>query len=139
MGPDMHGSTFGGAPLAATVATAALKVLVEEHLPENSIKMGKIFRNEMNRLITNNNSLSVEVKEIRGIGLMNAIECASEKDTYALCKQLLNNGILTKPTHETVLRMAPPLIINEEQMNMALERIDHALKNSDFDSGITAA
>jgi ornithine--oxo-acid transaminase len=127
MGPDMHGSTFGGSPLGAAVAKASLEVLVENDLPWNSEKMGKIFRDEMKSMIKDSD-LAMNVTDIRGVGLMNAIECASEKDTNLLCQNLRNNFILTKPTHETVLRMAPPLIINEIQMQAALERIDNSLK-----------
>lgn len=127
MQPDMHGSTFGGSPLGAAVAKASLEVLVENDLPWNSEKMGKIFRDEMKSMIKDSD-LAMNVTDIRGVGLMNAIECASEKDTNLLCQNLRNNFILTKPTHETVLRMAPPLIINEIQMQAALERIDNSLK-----------
>ena len=100
---------------------------MENDLPWNSEKMGKIFRDEMKSMIKDSD-LAMNVTDIRGVGLMNAIECASEKDTNLLCQNLRNNFILTKPTHETVLRMAPPLIINEIQMQAALERIDNSLK-----------
>ena len=113
--PGTHGSTYGGNPLASVVATESLKVLIEENLSQNSKKMGKIFREGLE-------SISKDfIIDVRGRGLMNAIEFENSKITEKISLELLNNGLLTKSTHDTVLRLSPPLIINEEEI---LESID---------------
>lgn len=109
--PGTHGSTFGGNPLAAVVATESLKVLIDENLSKNANIMGNIFRNEIIK--------KDFIKDVRGKGLMNAIEFESKSITDRVCSDLLKNGLLTKSTHDTVLRMSPPLVINEQQMNIA--------------------
>ena len=119
--PGSHGSTFGGNPLASVVATASLEVIRDENLCYNSNKMGNIFRNELNLL---NKDF---IKEIRGKGLMNAIEFENKKITDKVCIELLNNGLLTKSTHDNILRMSPPLIINKNQMYEAIDTIKTSL------------
>ena len=113
--PGTHGSTFGGNPLAAVVAKESLKVLINEDLPRNADIMGNLFRQ---------NILKKDfIKDIRGKGLMNAIEFESKEITDKVCDNLLKNGLLTKSTHDTILRMSPPLVINEQQMYVALRQI----------------
>ena len=114
--PGTHGSTFGGNPLAAVVASTALKVLEEEELCKNSEKMGKLFRESIKKRDF--------IKDIRGKGLMNAIELENKEIADILCENLAENGILTKSTHDTILRMTPPLVIKEFQMNKACEIIN---------------
>jgi ornithine--oxo-acid transaminase len=113
--PGQHGSTFGGNPLAAKVATAALKVVVDERLTQNARKLGEIFRKEMNQLISETDL----VVKVRGKGLLNAIiiNDTPESDTaWNLCLKLRDNGLLAKPTHGNIIRFAPPLVMNQEQL-----------------------
>ena len=118
--PGTHGSTFGGNPLAAVVATESLKVLINEDLPRNADIMGNLFRQ---------NILKKDfIKDVRGKGLMNAIEFESKEITDKVCDNLLKNGLLTKSTHDTILRMSPPLVINEQQMYIACDIINDVLK-----------
>ena len=120
--PGQHGSTFGGNPIAANVAIAALTVVKEEKLAENADKMGKIFREEMQKVVNS----SKFVKKVRGKGLLNAviIDDTEESDTaWNICLKLAENGLLAKPTHGNIIRFAPPLVINEEQMHEALDII----------------
>ncbi len=124
--PGQHGSTFGGNPIAANVAIAALTVVKEEKLAENAEKMGKIFREEMQKVVDS----SKFVKQVRGKGLLNAviIDDTEESDTaWNICLKLAENGLLAKPTHGNIIRFAPPLVINEEQMNEALEIIKKSI------------
>jgi ornithine--oxo-acid transaminase len=118
--PGEHGSTYGGNPIAAKVAIAALEVIREENLIENSEKMGKIFRKRLK-------SIDSELIElVRGKGLLNAVVIQSINGITAwdVCIALKNNGLLAKPTHEHIIRFTPPLIITEEQLNEALDRIE---------------
>ena len=124
MGENMHGSTFGGNPLSAVVAQASVDYTLTHKLHKNSHQMGKYFRNELNRI---KESYSF-IKDIRGKGLMNAIQCGNEKYAKQLVEALRNNNILTKTTHETTLRMTPPLIINKKQLNESLSLIEKAFK-----------
>lgn len=113
--PGQHGSTFGGNPLAARVAVEALKVIQDEDLATNAYLLGNIFRDEMNQLKEECDL----VKEVRGKGLLNAVEINdSPKSSTAwnLCVQMKDNGLLAKPTHGNVIRFAPPLVINSEQL-----------------------
>lgn len=121
--PGEHGSTYGGNPLAATVAMASLDVLVKEDLAENAAAMGEVFRNEMKK------TSSLYIHEIRGMGLLNAIELRhSDKDAaWKLCVMMKENGLLAKPTHGDKIRFAPPLIINHQQMMEAVEIIQRSL------------
>jgi ornithine--oxo-acid transaminase len=118
--PGEHGSTYGGNPIAAKVSMAALDVIQEEELAENAEKMGKIFRKRMK-------SIDSELIDIvRGKGLLNAVVIQSVNGISAwdVCVALKNNGLLAKPTHEHIIRFTPPLIINEEQINTALDVIE---------------
>jgi ornithine--oxo-acid transaminase len=118
--PGEHGSTYGGNPLAAKVAVAAMEVIREENLVENSEKMGKIFRKRLK-------SIDSELIElVRGKGLLNAvvIKPVNGITAWDVCIALKNNGLLAKPTHEHIIRFTPPLIINEEQLHEALDIIE---------------
>ena len=123
--PGEHGSTFGGNPLAARVAVAALKVVVEEHLAENADKMGKLFRDEMRKLQEKTDI----IETVRGKGLLNAVVIRPKngKTAWDVCLKMAEYGVLAKPTHEHIIRFAPPLIINEEQLRDAIERISKAI------------
>jgi ornithine--oxo-acid transaminase len=119
--PGEHGSTYGGNPIAAKVAIAALDVIREEELAENAEKMGKIFRKRMK-------SIDSELIDIvRGKGLLNAvaIKPVNGISAWDVCLALKDNGLLAKPTHEHIIRFTPPLIINEEQINEALDIIEN--------------
>ena len=115
--PGTHGSTFGGNPLASAVAIEAIKIILNNKLDRNSYNMGEKFRNELFNI---NRDFIVD---IRGKGLMNAIEFENKQITDKVCNLLIKNGILTKSTHDNILRMAPPLTINKKQMNNALRII----------------
>lgn len=113
--PGQHGSTFGGNPIAGAVAIAALNVVTEENLIQNARKLGKIFRNEMQRIIDKSDL----VVKVRGKGLLNAIIVNDTPDSvtaWNLCVQLKENGLLAKPTHGNIIRFAPPLVMTEEQL-----------------------
>lgn len=114
--PGQHGSTFGGNPLAAKVAMAALEVVKKENLAENARLLGEIFRKEMTTLKKN----CPLIKTIRGRGLLNAIEINDSPDSetaWNLCLRLKENGLLAKPTHGNIIRFAPPLVMTEEQLH----------------------
>jgi ornithine--oxo-acid transaminase len=113
--PGDHGSTFGGNPLACAVARAALRVLVEERLPERSAELGTYFLERLHTL------RSPELKEVRGLGLWIGIELQGKARPY--CEALKEAGILCKETHDHVIRIAPPLIITREEIDWAVERI----------------
>ena len=113
--PGQHGSTFGGNPIAAAVAVAALEVIRDEKLAENAEYLGKIFRKEINKLIEENDLVTL----VRGKGLLNAIliNDTEESDTaWEICLKLRDNGLLAKPTHGNIIRFAPPLVMTEEQL-----------------------
>jgi len=122
--PGEHGSTYGGNPLACAVAIESLQVLKDEHMAENAAAMGELFRNELQKL---NSPL---LKIIRGKGLLNAIviDHPDPQAAWNLCLELKENGLLAKPTHGDKIRLAPPLIINKEQIFECVEIIDHSLK-----------
>jgi ornithine--oxo-acid transaminase len=122
--PGEHGSTYGGNPLACRVAMAALDVIVEEQMADNAYRMGHIFRNELK------NIQSPLIKEVRGKGLLNAIEIQSDDDQTAwnFCLLLKENGLLAKPTHGNKIRLAPPLIISELQLEECIDIIKDTLK-----------
>ena len=124
--PGEHGSTFGGNPLAARVAVEATQILLDEKLAENSEKMGKLFRSRMEAI---DNGL---VTKVRGLGLLNAIVINERPGltAYDLCLQLKEDGLLAKQTHGNIIRFAPPLIINEEQMNECCDIIDRVLERN---------
>ncbi len=113
--PGSHGSTFGGNPVAAAVAIAALTVVKEENLAENAEKLGQLFRNKMNEYITKSNI----VRLVRGKGLLNAIVINEEVESetaWNICLRLRDNGLLAKPTHGNIIRFAPPLVMTQEQL-----------------------
>ena len=117
--PGQHGSTFGGNPLACAVARQALKVLMEENMIENAEKMGAYFLGELKKIKND------AIKEVRGIGLMIAIELKKETPggARAICKALMKMGILCKETHTDVIRFAPPLIIQKQDIDWAVDKI----------------
>ena len=121
--PGEHGSTFGGNPLAARVATAALEVIRDEHLAENAARLGEIFRNEMRAL------KSEMIELVRGKGLLNAIVIRPRngKEAWDVCLKMAENGVLAKPTHQHIIRFAPPLVITEEQLREAIELIKKSI------------
>ena len=123
MEKDMHGSTYGGNPLASN-REAAVKFTINNKLQYNSFKMGGYFRYEISKLIHKHSF----IKDIRGKGLMNAIECIDSSSASILVDTLRENHILTKTTHDNTLRMTPPLIIKEKEMEIALSKIEKALK-----------
>ena len=113
--PGQHGSTFGGNPVAAKVAVAALEVVREEQLAAKARKLGELFRSEM-QLIIDKTDLLVKV---RGRGLLNAIivnDTPDSKTAWNLCVALKENGLLAKPTHGNIIRFAPPLVMTEDQL-----------------------
>jgi len=117
--PGEHGSTYGGNPIAAKVAMAALDVILEENLVENSNRMGEIFRREMKSV----DSKMIEI--VRGKGLLNAIAVKPNngKTAWDVCLRLKENGLIAKPTHEHIIRFTPPLIITEPELMQAIEII----------------
>lgn len=126
--PGQHGSTFGGNPVAAKVAVAALEVVKEEKLVENAQRLGEIFRKEMNRIIE---STDLIVK-VRGKGLLNAIivnDTEESKTAWNLCLALRDNGLLAKPTHGNIIRFAPPLVMNETQLMECVSIIEKTILN----------
>ena len=113
--PGNHGSTFGGNPIAASVAIAALEVVQEENLAENSYVLGEIFRSELSSFAKENDL----VKSVRGKGLLNAIlinDTEESSTAWDICMKLRDNGLLAKPTHGNIIRFAPPLVMNKEQL-----------------------
>ena len=128
--PGQHGSTFGGNPIAAAVAIAALKVVNEEHLIKNARVLGKLFRSKLNEYIPSSNVAIL----VRGRGLLNAIVIndTEESDTaWDICMALRDNGLLAKPTHGNIIRFAPPLVINEAQLLDCVDIIIKTLKQFD--------
>ena len=121
--PGQHGSTFGGNPVAARVGIAALKVVKEEKLAERAEKLGKIFREEMRKIDSD------MIKLVRGKGLLNAIiiEPKNGKEAWDVCVEMAKNGVLAKPTHGDIIRFAPPLVISEEQLMDAIDRIKKSI------------
>jgi ornithine--oxo-acid transaminase len=127
MTPGTHGSTFGGNPLGAAVAIAALEVIRDENLAENAEKLGVIFRIELDKYI----QTSDIVKLVRGKGLLNAIVINDTEDgdtAWNICLALKDNGLLAKPTHGNIIRFAPPLIMNEDQLLDCVSIIIKTLK-----------
>jgi ornithine--oxo-acid transaminase len=125
--PGQHGSTFGGNPVAAVVAMAALEVVSEENLAQNARKLGKIFREELNKYIQTSSIATL----VRGKGLLNAIVIndTEESDTaWNICMKLAENGLLAKPTHGNIIRFAPPLVMSEPQLLDCITIITKTLK-----------
>lgn len=123
--PGEHGSTFGGNPIAGRVAIAALEVIRDEKLAENAYNMGVIFRNELEKI------QSPMVELVRGKGLLNAavIKPMNGKTAWDVCLKMRDNGLLAKPTHDHIIRFAPPLVINKEQVKEAVDIIRVSLKS----------
>jgi ornithine--oxo-acid transaminase len=123
--PGQHGSTFGGNPIAARVAVSALEVVKEEKLAERAERLGKIFRQKMREI----DSEMIEL--VRGKGLLNAIiiKPKNGKEAWDVCVKMAENGLLAKPTHQHIIRFAPPLVISEEQLLEAIEIIKKSIKS----------
>ena len=120
--PGEHGSTFGGNPLACAVAKAALEVVIEENLASNAEKLGAYFRNKMNEYISKSDLVTL----VRGKGLLNAIVINDDEKSstaWDLCVKMKMNGLLAKPTHGNIIRFAPPLVINKEQLDTCIDII----------------
>ena len=125
--PGEHGSTFGGNPLASSVCMAALKVIVDENLSNNSYLLGEKFRSSLKSYIDK----SSIVLSIRGKGLLNAIEIDNNKKNdlaWEICLKLKEKGLLAKPTHGNIIRFAPPLVITEEELDKCIQIITSTLK-----------
>ena len=120
--PGEHGSTFGGNPLACAVAKAALEVVIEENLASNAEKLGAYFRNKMNEYISKSDLVTL----VRGKGLLNAIVINDDEKSstaWDLCVKMKMNGLLAKPTHGNIIRFAPPLVVNKEQLDTCIDII----------------
>jgi ornithine--oxo-acid transaminase len=122
--PGEHGSTFGGNPIAAKVAIAALEVIKNEKLAENAERLGKIFREEFSTI------KSDMIELVRGKGLLNAvvIKPKGNKTAWDVCLAMRDKGVIAKPTHEHIIRFAPPLVITEKQLREAIGLIKEAFK-----------
>jgi ornithine--oxo-acid transaminase len=122
--PGEHGSTFGGFPLAAKVAMAALQVVKEENLTENAERLGKIFREEISKI------KSPLFKYVRGKGLLNAVvtEPTNGVEAWDICLKMAQMGLIAKPTHKHIIRFAPPLVINEQELREAIAIIKKAFE-----------
>ncbi len=125
--PGEHGSTFGGNPLAAKVAIAALEVVRDEKLAENAERLGEIFRAKLREI------KSERIELVRGKGLLNAIiiKPMNGKEAWDVCVTMAENGLLAKPTHQHIIRFAPPLVINEQQILEAVDIIAKSVKQLD--------
>ncbi len=121
--PGEHGSTFGGNPIAAKVAIAALEVVKDENLAQKAYELGKIFRDEMEAI----DSDMIEI--VRGKGLLNAIVISPKdgKTAWDVCIKMKDNGLLAKPTHDHIIRFAPPLVISPDQLNEAIRIIKESI------------
>jgi ornithine--oxo-acid transaminase len=133
LNPGEHGSTYGGNPLACKVATAALEVLRDEKLCENSVARGEQLRVGLSTLIGNS-----VVETVRGRGLLNAMVINEPKGSYGdagkameLCVNMMENGLLAKPTHGNIIRFAPPLTISEAEVDQCLEIIEKSVRQLD--------
>ncbi len=123
--PGQHGSTFGGFPLACKVAMAALEVVKEEDLVEKAERLGKIFREEIGKIE------SPFIGQVRGKGLLNAvvINPHNGKEAWDVCLAMARNGLLAKPTHQHIIRFAPPLVITEEQLHESIAIIRQSIRS----------
>ncbi|MFD1602396.1 ornithine--oxo-acid transaminase [Flavobacterium artemisiae] len=125
--PGQHGSTFGGNPVAAAVAIAALEVVKDEKLAENAERLGVILRKGLNDIAAKNDLITL----VRGKGLLNAIVINTDEDSnlaWEICLKFRDNGLLAKPTHGNKIRLAPPLVMTESQIQECLEIIEKSLK-----------
>ena len=131
--PGQHGSTFGGNPLGASISKSALEIIINEKLTENAKKLGIVFREKINAYIKN----SQLIKLVRGKGLLNAIVVNNSKrntqTAWNICLRLKENGLLAKPTHGNIIRFAPPLVINTNQMNECISIIIETIKEFEKD------
>lgn len=121
--PGQHGSTFGGNPVAAKVAIAALEVVKDEKLAENAQHLGEIFRNRMSQLATKSDL----VHSVRGKGLLNAVlinDSPESSTAWNICVALKDNGLLAKPTHGNIIRFAPPLVMTEDELHECCDIIE---------------
>ena len=121
--PGQHGSTYGGNPLGCRIAIEALEIIRDEKLTQNARKLGKIFRQRMQNL----QKKTGLIKLVRGKGLLNAIvvnDTTESPLTWKICLQLMKNGLLAKPTHGNIIRLAPPLIISEDQIHECCDIIE---------------
>lgn len=116
--PGEHGSTYGGNPLGSRIALEALRVLEEEKLADNAEKLGRLFRNELNYKLPKE-----IVNTVRGKGLLNAIVIDKKFNAMDVCLKLKERGLLAKPTHDYIIRLAPPLVITEEQIYECIDII----------------
>jgi len=121
--PGEHGSTYGGNPVAAKVAIAALEVIKEENLSERASELGEKFRADLRKIE------SPMIELVRGKGLLNAIviKPTDGKTAWDVCIALKENGLLAKPTHDHIIRFAPPLVITEDQLKECAEIISHTI------------
>ncbi len=125
--PGQHGSTFGGNPLACAVAIAALEVVEKEQLSERAEKLGQLFRDEIKKLIEKTDLIT----KVRGKGLLNAIlinDTPESSTAWELCLKLRDNGLLAKPTHGNIIRLAPPLVITKEQLLACVKIIEKTVE-----------
>jgi ornithine--oxo-acid transaminase len=126
--PGEHGSTFGGNPLAAAVCIASLQVVKDENLAANAEKLGVVFRDRMNAVMKKSKLITL----VRGKGLLNAIvinDTPESETAWNLCLDFAKNGLLAKPTHGNIIRLAPPLVINEEQVHECCDIIEKSILN----------
>ena len=123
IGPGEHGSTYGGNPLGCRIALEALKVLEEENLAKNADKCGMILREELNKLPKD------VVTQVRGKGLLNAIVINEKIDAMNICLKLRDEGLLAKPTHNYIIRLAPPLVITDSQIHECCNIIKKVILN----------
>ena len=124
--PGEHGSTFGGNPLAAAVCIEALQVVKDENLADNAMKLGIVFRERMEALQKKTDLITL----VRGKGLLNAIvinDSPDSKTAWNICVDFLKNGLLAKPTHGNIIRLAPPLVITEEQVHECCDIIERSI------------
>ena len=124
MKPGMHGSTYGGNPLGTALVPEAINIIKEEELLENSIKQGNYFREELSSFINKG-----KLKDVRGVGLLNAIEFYDSKTADKAVNMMMHDGLLTKVTKNGTVRMCPPLVINEKEMNDSLKIIKNVVDN----------
>lgn len=125
--PGQHGSTFGGNPIACAVAMAALDVVKDENLSEKAEELGQIFRKEIEKVIAKTDL----VNAVRGKGLLNAIlinDTEDSKTAWNLCMALKDNGLLAKPTHGNIIRLAPPLVITEDQIMECVKILEKTIQ-----------
>ena len=129
MEPGSHGSTYGGNPLACRVAIAALQVVKDENLVERSQKLGDLLKSELTKLQQESNGI---ISEVRGKGLLSAIVIdeskTNGKTAWDLCLLMKDHGVLAKPTHDNIIRLAPPLVISEEDLLKGVDSIRKALQ-----------